>query len=49
LTLLSAITKDRQKVWFPATAPKSLLGILNAHRKIRKRMDTDLAVNPKVF
>ena len=27
----------------PATAPESLLGILNANRKIRKRTDTDVA------
>ena len=26
-----------------ATAPESLLGILNANRKIRKRTDTDVA------
>jgi len=28
---------------FPATAPESLLGILNANREIRKRTDTDVA------
>ena len=27
----------------PATAPESLLGILNANEKIRKRTDTDVA------
>ena len=42
--------KDTRTTWFetssyrsPATAPESLLGILNANRKIRKRKDTDVA------
>ena len=43
LTLLNAITKDRQDAYSPATTPKSLLGILKVHRKIRKHTDTNAA------
>jgi len=52
---VSVVKKEKKNdtwtTWFetstaivsPATAPDSLLGILNANRKIRKRTDTDVA------
>ena len=37
------LVRNKHSYRSPATAPESLLGILNANRKIHKRTDTDVA------
>ena len=37
------LVRNQHSYRSPATEPESLLGILNANRKIRKRKDTDVA------